>query len=408
MVDKATLTRQLNIVIALSRWDTFPQGSDEWKANRINSIGCSEHYKATNTAASRKQVLTNKITEMSIDGVAAIKFGNAFESSCSSISEIYFDCDILDAPGSIKADYGSVTCSPDGLGVVELSKVFHDLIMRQYFEKKPYTEEGKKPRFRGHIPMDVNNMHSEGKRYAHIILFEFKSPYSRVIKEGMPSEEYSRQVLMGLSVLDYPSAGIFIEMDFEVTLDELWFDYSYYEKGVKTDKPKKDYGVVEYIGYKYFLGDRSHVGTILKEDIPYGRHTDYSNLDGDNSFTKFHMIDSPIIHVSGRKYHNHFFENLRAIGLDPSELENSFDALGATNRYDTAAFFREMSEFMFANRTFAELRWKMLKSNVQLFLKYENLIDRWADQCDDLICKIREVSALPVYQRQDAIFAMNF
>lgn len=408
MVDAIALKRQLKICINLASWDTFPQGSDEWKANRINSIGCSEHYKATNTPSSRKQVLMNKISEMSIDGVDAIKFGNAFESSCKSINEIYFGCEILDAPGSIKSDKGSVTCSPDGLGVVELSKVFHDLIMRQYFEKKPYTEEGKKPRFCGNIPMDVRNMDSGGKKYPHIILFEFKSPYTRIIKDGMPSEEYSRQVLMGLEVLDYPSAGIFSEMDFEVTLDELWFDHSYYLKGVKIDSVKKGYGEVEFIGCKFFLGNRNYIGTVLKEDIPYGRDTAYNKLDPNNPYQHFHKIDSPVIRNNGEKYHNNFFHNLEAIGVDSEEMKQTFDRLNPLSKEDVNEYFDQLIEIMKKNQCFAQVKWKMLKVNTQLFLKYPNLTQIWEDKCDDLIEKISTIAHLPVYERQAAVFAMTF
>lgn len=246
----------LNIIIEayliFIKVGTFTQGSEEWLRNRRKSIGCSELGELIHpTLAKKRDLVINKLGLSKMrDGIPQLMWGHAFEITTKVFTEIFFDCHIAECPGSVpykgKID---VTNSSDGLGTIRIPIHILKLLSRDY-KMKDLTHRRGKIRFDNVTVMSrdltiyntikaINNKilrgedHSieelillEGYPYL-VALFEFKSPYSRVLSDEMIID-YSCQVQGGLSTLTIADLGFYTECRFvNCRIDQFGFTDQY-------------------------------------------------------------------------------------------------------------------------------------------------------------------------------------
>lgn len=235
----------LKVLIKFYGAQCYKQNTIEWLNNRVNSIGCSELRKAVNTLNNKALIVKTKIDieNNNLDHVDAIVWGKIFENSVKRVTEIILNCDINDAPGSIKNTNKYVTCSPDGLGVLpikakiakkmikginvsELGISRGEFLFSTIIDQSSATEiikmnsEIEKTIDKGYTIVDFLP-----KMYA---LFEFKAPITRKLERNKIPPEYIYQVLGGLNVINFCSMGVFSECKFKLCKpDQFGFNPSF-------------------------------------------------------------------------------------------------------------------------------------------------------------------------------------
>lgn len=209
--------------IEILRLRSYRQNTDKWLQQRQETVGCSELYDASNTTKSQQKIINNKCG-MSIDisHVMPIIWGNIFEDSVKSFSEIYFKCKIYECPGNIKGSNGITSCSPDGLGIVNLPiKNYVNAIKRRTHAK--YASGKKQNRYNKLVNRAYPNYNTKYD-FPVRCLFEFKSPISRDLKSVI-KPEYIFQVLGGMNIIENVELAAFIECKFVTCeLENLNFD----------------------------------------------------------------------------------------------------------------------------------------------------------------------------------------
>lgn len=162
----------------LDIWKDLPeQGSEEWLRLRTFSIGGSEMAQLNTTGAGLRTLILNKIglDKISLNKIMAVFWGHIFEDLVRQHAEEKFRCKIFEL-GSVKGKYGS-SYSVDGLGVV------------RRLLKIPNVGAAVVPQ---------------------IALFEFKCPYSRILKGTIPPN-YMTQMQTGLTVIGPTEYAIYGE-----------------------------------------------------------------------------------------------------------------------------------------------------------------------------------------------------
>lgn len=157
------------------------QGSDKWKKIRNYSVGASEMstLQGKNKYCKLWQLAERKTGNSTFEGSEATRWGNVFEPVIEKITEnkfgeIYYTGSI---PG-ISSEYGLLqSASPDGLGVVPID------LLQQYLEDGSLLN-----------PYELELPDQEDVK----VLYEFKVPFKRFIKEEVPSN-YIPQIKTGMN-----------------------------------------------------------------------------------------------------------------------------------------------------------------------------------------------------------------
>lgn len=175
------------------------QGSKEWLDSRLETIGGSEisTIMGLNPYQNIKKLITQKLGITNFVKSAPLWFGNILEYPLQKYTELIFNTDIYET-GSIPFKKSKfIKYSPDGIAVIKKDKL-----------QKIYKD------------FDIINNRSnfdnslEELKDELIILFEFKNPYMRVIKQNEIPIYYKPQPQLGLEVIDICEASIFIESVF--------------------------------------------------------------------------------------------------------------------------------------------------------------------------------------------------
>lgn len=198
--------------IEILKLRSYKQNTDKWLEQRQETVGCSELYDASNTTKSQQKIIKNKCG-MSIDisHVMPIIWGNIFEDSVKSFSEIYFKCKIYECPGNIRGSNGITSCSPDGLGIINIPiKNYINATKRRTHAK--YASGKKQNRYNKLTNRAFPN-HNTKYDFPIRCLFEFKSPISRDLKSVI-KPEYMFQVLGGMNIIENVDMAAFIECKF--------------------------------------------------------------------------------------------------------------------------------------------------------------------------------------------------
>ena len=175
------------------------QGSKEWLDSRIGTIGGSEISTiiGLNPYQNIKKLIMQKLGITKFVKSAPLWFGNILEYPLQQYTELIFDVTIFET-GSIpfeKSKY--IKYSPDGIAVIKKNK------LRKIFKNIDIIDS------RSKFDNSLEDLNDE-----LLILFEFKNPYMRVIKQNEIPVYYKPQPQLGLEVIDICEASIFIESVF--------------------------------------------------------------------------------------------------------------------------------------------------------------------------------------------------
>jgi len=233
---------------------TYRPGSDAHLELRRLYIGCSELYKANGTLNMIKNVIKGKLFPQPLK-VIPVTHGVHFEDNCEEYVKYLFNNKyIYKAPGSIlNSKLPNIACSPDGLGYMNVSnfdkykktkkgieyvnitldnadKLVPEFTMNDYHLGEFQGE------FQGYNCPPCHHEHVGEHAGEHVgagvvpCLFEYKSPFSRKLKDGYISYDYEYQIQGGMQVVDICNYACFFEGVFrQCSLGQLFesWDYEY-------------------------------------------------------------------------------------------------------------------------------------------------------------------------------------
>tara|TARA_B100001179_G_scaffold231323_1_gene220944 strand:+ start:634 stop:1773 length:1140 start_codon:yes stop_codon:yes gene_type:complete len=372
--------KTLDLYLKYQRCNLHPQGSEQWHKNRIKSIGCSEHRKATGTKSSKTQLVKNKIFPCSLNHVQAIQWGNIMEDTTKYLCELFLDVKINDCPGSIKSLDKVVTCSPDGLAVCSFPHQLSMLILHNIIHKPEYREI--KKRYRGYSKIEDGEF-VKNEILTFTVLFEFKTPFSRKLTDEISSEDYSRQVLMGLDCLICSDVGIFYEADIKsCNLEDLWFSETYYGCENKA------------IGIKYFI--------MLSENNAEMTQISRNSLSQLGELGKDYITaESPIFKKLNGKIKLKYNYTCAV-----PELEELIDF--EITRESVLEFYNKFNKIMHARGAVYFMPWVLNQDQMFMFPKHENLGKRWIDECREVLQIVDKIAVSPEEDQRDAVQNIEF
>lgn len=175
------------------------QGSKEWLDSRLETIGGSEisTIMGLNPYQNIKKLISQKLGISKFVKSAPLWFGNILEYPLQKYTELIFNTEIYET-GSIQFDKSQyIKYSPDGIAVIKknkLHKIFKDIDIINSTSNFDNSQD--------HLNDEL------------LILFEFKNPYMRVIKQNEIPIYYKPQPQLGLEVINICEASIFIEAVF--------------------------------------------------------------------------------------------------------------------------------------------------------------------------------------------------
>lgn len=185
--------QQLKLNRFLEKHSNLPkQGSQEWLDQRKNTVGGSQiaSIMGINKYENVKQFILSKTDKYVFKKAPPLWFGTLMEPCVEQYVEMVYGIK-TEETGSLPCEFNSrLSYSPDGLGIVPKSKL------------RDLAEQGILHSFSEDIPEEP------------IVLFEFKSPYMRVITQGHVPEYYIPQPLLGMELIDIADLSIFIECVF--------------------------------------------------------------------------------------------------------------------------------------------------------------------------------------------------
>lgn len=201
---------------------SYKPGSDLHLELRRNYVGCSELYKAINTLNMAKTVIKNKINAQGLN-VLPVTHGVHFEDNCEEYLKYLLKNErIYKAPGSItNSKLPNIACSPDALGYLNISNFEKYKKLKKGIEyvsipyNSPMLEElisafSSSP----NCKLGENNLQLGEKEVP--CLFEYKSPFSRKLKDGYISLDYEYQIQGGMQVIDMCEYACFFESVFKL------------------------------------------------------------------------------------------------------------------------------------------------------------------------------------------------
>ena len=175
--------------------DKPKQGTKKWKEERNNTnkevtVGGSEMSTVLgeNKYNNIDKLIQTKLGLLTFSGNDATRWGNFFEPVGQLLIEKLFDC-VLYETGSLPGSIPNTSYSPDGFSVIYAEKI-QKLIIEKNIEQHT-------------LPFDK----------AGTILFEIKSPYSRIPTNYIP-DEYKAQPQSGLAYFKFIDIAYFINIVF--------------------------------------------------------------------------------------------------------------------------------------------------------------------------------------------------
>jgi len=197
--------KSLNEFVA--RYKHLPeQGTDEWKLLRKDFIGGSEIASVLkqNKSKSTNKLIMGKLGFDEFRGNVVTHWGNVFEELIRLHCEELFTCSIRET-GSIPYEDGHLSYSPDGLAVVSTNSFVNVF---------------------GNLTPGLNP-----KEPAHLTLFEFKCPHSRIASTEIPIH-YLPQVNIGMNIIDIMETAIFVQATYRrCTFDSLMYNATHNKCG---------------------------------------------------------------------------------------------------------------------------------------------------------------------------------
>lgn len=173
--------------------DLPKQGSSEWLAQRKNTVGGSQiaSIMGINKYENLKQFILSKTNKYTFKKAPPLWFGSLMEPCVEQYVAHVYNTKTYET-GSLPCEFNDkLSYSPDGLGIVPKNKL------------QELSSQG-----------ILHDLDCEGLPDHPIVLFEFKSPYMRVISSGDIPEYYLPQPLLGMEIIDISDISVFIECVF--------------------------------------------------------------------------------------------------------------------------------------------------------------------------------------------------
>jgi hypothetical protein len=312
-------------------------------------------------------------------------WGHIFEDTCRSVTQVLLNCNVHEAPGSIRSADGYISCSPDGIGIVRIP---HKLIGRELKVADLKISRNKydfsnvvnfaEPLKQYRRYQRINN--SEGDKYSALVeqmyynsiaLFEFKSPYSRVLTNVVP-QEYCYQVLCGLNVMSICKIGVYSESRFVTCLaDQLDFSDSYLNFNTGGVDLSLEFHSREpfMVGCKFYVfGD---VSREVRDSMGFTRIRNKFELMSITAVLEpvkdFQCIDCCFIRddiYSSSRLLINFYNNISKY------CEVDFDTLAATYwTYQTDGDISPLADLIRGPNVFAIQYWKLMDNRIAYFTR---------------------------------------
>jgi len=400
------LKQLIEYILSISNEFTYSQSDQRYLDGRFQTIGCSELYNSINTTNSRKNILKNKLNLNPRLNNAAIRHGMIFEDTTMHVCEITYNCKVVEMPGSILSRNKVNSCSPDGIGIInvdlDIACKIRNIIMKN---ESPYNITNKNDWKKKNIHKSISDKIGKDQPISVIALFEFKSPYSRILSNRI-SHNYKFQVLGGMDVLQYTNIGIFFESDIKACLEEHhWFDRRHYVKNFEMVNAWEPGTSASYpndptiIGYKYYFARPENsqytlcTGSIRHYNVLYPEHPTFFRYG-----FEFYAIDGPYFILKDNKVS--FIDKSGFDKLIPN-YESLFPA--EFTQKSIQQFHMDLGEKLINHLCFAYTPWKVMESNGCYYYRVPEFCNNWLPETTELIEQIRELSPLEDWEKREKI-----
>jgi len=281
------------------------QGSKEWLDSRLETIGGSEisTIMGLNPYQNIKKLIMQKLGITNFVKSAPLWFGNILEYPLQKYTELIFNTSIYET-GSIPFERSKyIKYSPDGIAVIKknrLRKIFKDFNIINSRSKFDNSLEDLKDEL--------------------LILFEFKNPYMRVIKQNEIPIYYKPQPQLGLEVIDICEASIFIESIFRFCSynDIISLNYRYNTR-YHYDKIKYNNKPISYSAISLYY-EKNNNNNSLKDILDKLSEYLYNN----------DINDYDISNISDSKLINAILENI----VDYKDIKIIYHDIYLNNKHD--------------------------------------------------------------------------
>ena len=281
------------------------QGSKEWLDSRLDTIGGSEISTkiGLNPYQNIKKLIMQKLGITKFVKSAPLWFGNILEYPLQQYTELIFNVTIYET-GSIpfkKSKY--IKYSPDGIAVIKKNK------LRKIFKNIDIINS------RSNFDNSLEDLNDE-----LLILFEFKNPYMRVIKQNEIPVYYKPQPQLGLEVIDICEASIFIESVFRFCSfnDVISLNYRYNTR-YHFDRVKYNNKPIAYSAISLYY-EKNNISNSLHSILD--KLSDYLYTNDINDFDISNIADS--------KLFNSILENI----VDYKDIKVIYHDIYLNNKHD--------------------------------------------------------------------------
>jgi len=378
----------LNRYIEFTNRRTYKPQSADWFAGRSERVGCSELRKACGTLNEREDIINAKLYGMDLSRIKPVVWGNIFESSSQLMCELVLGTKIYNMNGSIHHSSGYIACSPDGVGVVKIpTEYIKDILYKKarhhctstktrnvHIDPMPLVHPGIcvdnfRPRKQDWEPtqMSKENYYDEVELIA---LYEFKSPYSRIMEHDKIKPEYLFQVLGGIDVIrPVYGIGVFAEVWFEESIPLLDIGLAIYDQHRGTQNTIY-FASCKYIVMKNFTSQKM---------VPF----EIDMVLGMKFMTDYEVVDGPYFFRYGDKVI--FNENGFGEKYSIPDIPKPYD-VSTLNRY-----FARLNEHLNAqiNKPNYSYIYQLKNMSIKYVSGLEGFADTLSPHCKDLITEVK-------------------
>lgn len=392
------------------------QGTSLALYERRLTVGCSELFSATSTKSSKITLIKRKLDVNKQQGkIIPLVWGHLYEPTTKLYTEILLDCEIHEAPASVRnvKDGGITSCSPDGIGEIVVNfNVFKRIYSKQFSIKDIPKSRGNYV-FNGLInfaePLEfykrnnfINNDFANSEfvrkfRLTHfptIALFEFKSPYSRNLEKKI-KQEYIYQVLGGLNIIEICDVGVYSECRFMVcNIEQFRFDDKFlnFRYGNVDDSGLFSFDKPKMIGCKFFIvndGVENPFEDIQKVESESCLHKIMDALTVNIDYT---IVDCCYLEEDKYSSAKLFEKFTRELSINVGEIN-----VERFNNYVSAA---ELVEYVTGfPKVFGYMYWKLMDNNIAYVNNVYDFVESHSENVNDIL---KTVSLLSDMDNMDA------
>ncbi len=359
------------------------QGSKEWLASRLETIGGSEiaTILGLNPYQTIRKLINQKIGLTKFSKAAPLWFGNIMEYTLQQYTEIIFDTKIYET-GSIQYEKSKfIKYSPDGISVINKNKLSKGLNILSDNDFLNLIN----PR------SNFDNEHDDYKDEL-LILFEFKNPYMRVLKSNEIPVYYKPQPQLGLEVIDICEVSIFIESVFRFcSFNDIILQNNKYNTRYHYDKIRYINKPIAFSAFSLYYDKNNYnqeFNNLLSNIMHYLQNNDIHKYDTSN-ISEYKIINAIMENIVDHKdikiiYHDMYINNKADYDKEKKDLYY-FDKYNNINKFKSEV--KRKKKDIKSNKNNVYLGcfcYKMFNINIQPIFKSDIL-------SEDLLKKVEKV-----------------